>query len=199
MSSRARSHATAPALGLLPIPHDVPVVTQPRASSDVVRLVEPRRQKVSNRKLISERRHVGDQSAVTTPPQGFAAHDHHLPPWDDLKQFGKSGSKLLGSGVRRVRPERGHSPPGVDGCIACWQLPSTAEAFIPSVLDSGPWQPPLQRFTVYIGISAAARIAAYIDDHVDPGIVQQLLERDPVQRSMTDGQQWHPLIVPRTG
>jgi len=152
-----------------------------------------------HRQLMSLGRYVGDQPAVTTPPQSFAAPDHLRVPSHDVKQIRKSGSKLLSSGVRRVCPEGGHSPPSVDRCVASREMPSTAEALIPSVFDPSRRKPPFQRFTVHVRIPAAARIAAYVDDYLDSGIVQHLLERGPVQRPVPDGQQWHPSIVPRAG
>jgi hypothetical protein len=146
-----------------------------------------------------EGRDVGDQPAVTTPPQGLAAHDDDFVGWDDGKQIRQPGSKLLAPGVRRVSAERCLGPPGVDLCSIGREMPSTAESLIPPVLDPVVRQPPLQCLTVHVRIPAAARVPAYVDEYVDPGIAQQTLQCDPVQCPMADGQQRHPSIVPRAG
>src|SRR5512133_2182046 len=140
---------------------------------------------------------VGNQPAVTTAPQGLAAPDDDFVGWDDGKQIRQPGSKLRAPGVRRVSAEGCPGPPGVDLCRIGREMSSTAESLVPPVIDPGVRKPPLQCLTVHVRIPPAARVPAYVDEYVDPGIVQQTLQRDPVQRPMADGQQRHPSIVPR--
>lgn len=71
-------------------------------------------QQVLYRDLMLEGCDVGDQPAVTPPPQRLTAHDHHMVGLDKREQVHHSGSEFLGSGVRRIRLERGVSPPRID-------------------------------------------------------------------------------------
>jgi len=152
---------------------------------------------VINRHLMRKCGHVGDDSAMTAPPQRLAAHDDHLARWDGREQVLHSRNELLASAVGRVRPERSVGPPCVDCRNTGREMPATAKPLVPSIFDAGGGKPLFQGFALYVSVAPAARVAAYVDNQLHSGILQKPLERDAVQSPVTNGQQSrHLLIMP---
>lgn len=56
---------------------------------------------------------IGDQGAMTTPGQGFGAHDGGIAGASKFLQFGQSRLKCRGCHIIRIAPEGSVSPAGV--------------------------------------------------------------------------------------
>jgi hypothetical protein len=152
---------------------------------------------VINWDLMLEGCDVGDQPAVTSPPQRLAAHDHRMVGLDKREQVRDSGSEFVGSCVRRVRPKRGVSPPGIKNHGTSRKMAAAAQPFVPSVLNPRLGQPLLQSVAPNIGITPAARIAAYVENDIDSRVLEKSAERGLIQVPVSDGQQGqHPSIMP---
>lgn len=149
--------------------------------------------------LMSQGRHVGDQPAMTTPPQRLTAHDGHLVRLGGGEQIRHPSCEFLASGVGRVRAKCRLRPPGVDHVDAGREMSSTAEPLLPSIFDPRRWQPLFQGLPSYVGVTPTARVAAYVDQHFDSRVYEKPLECDPIQRPVADGQQTrHLSIMPQS-
>lgn len=138
---------------------------------------------------------VGDQPAVTTPPQRLATHDHHMVGLDKREQVHHSSSEFVGSGVCRVRLECGVSPPGINNHGTGREMAAAAQPFVPPVLDPRLGQPLLQRLAPHVRITPAARIAAYVEDDIDSRVLEKPAEGGPIQVPMSYGQQTQHLSI----
>jgi hypothetical protein len=161
----------------------------------MVPLTAARRQQVINWDLMLEGYDVGDQPAVTSPPQRLAAHDHRMVGLDEREQVRHSGGEFVGSRVRRVRPKRGVSPPGIKNHGTGRKVAAAAQPFVPSVLDPRLGQPLLQGLAPNIGIAPTARIAAYVENDIDSRVLEKPAERGLTQVPVSYGQQAQHLSI----
>src|ERR1700730_3087046 len=133
---------------------------------------------------------VGDDAAMTSPPDSLRAHDGALPPSAQLAQPVEAGAEGLTHGVVRVvvkalvRPERVHGR---------WDLglpsPETSESGDMRIVDLGGGQRGGKHVTVELRIRARSRNSSNIDHEPDLHASEQIDELAGRSGRMADGEE----------
>ena len=108
----------------------------------------------------------------------------------------EGGGELRRPGVRGVGGELGDGPPVVRDRLAGSEPAAAAQPVVPAVADADGGQPLLERLPPDVGVAAAAREAADVDDPVDPRAGQPRAEGRAVLRAVAHRQQRHGSSLP---
>ena len=140
---------------------------------------------------------VGDDPAVTAPPDRFRAHDHALMLATSLPELDKTGGEGGCQGVVRIVPKAPHSPIGIGRGFGAARLSPQAAELGDMLVADLPWR---QRFReallIELRIGARPRYRPYVDHEVDTGLPQQIDKLDDRPGRVAYGEKAVRVIAP---
>src|SRR4051812_16777258 len=118
---------------------------------------------------------IGDDSAVTPPPDCFGAHDHARSLRAAFAEPRQAGSEWRGQSVVCVVAKAAHPPKTIGRGLRATRLSSQAAEFADMLISDLPRRQGLGKlFLIELRVSPRPRHRPYVDNEADAGIAQEI-------------------------